>query len=51
MGDVGREMGALVKNANFAKNQLEFEKGMLHADTIMQQLEGFMEDTDISMRK
>ena len=49
LGNVGKEMGALVKDADFAKNQLEFEKGMLQADTIMQQLEGFMEDMDMSM--
>lgn len=51
LGSVGKEMGALVKHADFAKNQLEFEKGMLYADTIMQQLEGFMEDTDLSMEE
>ena len=48
LGNVGKEMGALVKNANFAKNQLEFEKGMLQADNVMQQLEDFLDGTGMS---
>ena len=51
LGNVGKEMGALVKNANFAKNQLEFEKGMLQADNVMQQLEDFLDDTGMSLEE
>ena len=51
LGNVGKEMGALVKGADFAKNQLDFEKGMLQADTVMQQLEGFLDDTGMSLEE
>ena len=51
LGNVGKEMGALVKNANFAKNQLEFEKGMLQADNVMQQLEDFLDGTGMSLEE
>jgi len=51
LGNVGKEMGDLVKTTNFAKNQLEFEKGMMQADSVMQQLEGFMESTGMSMEE
>ena len=51
LGNVGKEMGALVKNADFAKNQLEFEKGMLQADNVMQQLEDFLDGTGMSLEE
>ena len=51
LGNVGKEMGALVKGANFAQNQLDFEKGMLQADNVMQQLEGFLDDTGMSLEE
>ncbi len=49
LGSVGKEMGALVKGADFVHNQVEFQKGMLQADNIMQQLEGFMDTMDLTM--
>ena len=48
MGNVGKEVSAVAKTANFAKNQLAFEKGMLASETAMEQLEGFLEDSGMS---
>lgn len=51
LGNVGKEMGTLVQKTKFAKNQLEFQKGMLQADAVMQQLEGFLDDTGMAMEE
>ena len=51
LGNVGKEMGALVNSANFAQNQLDFEKGMMQADSVMEQLEGFLDDTGMSIEE
>ncbi|MCC8138379.1 MAG: hypothetical protein LIO76_10080 [Clostridiales bacterium] len=48
MGDVGTELTKVNKSVNFAKNQLEFEKGMMAAENAMSQLEDFMEDAGMS---
>lgn len=48
MGNVGKEVSKVTTSANFAKNQLAFEKGMLSAETAMDQLEGFLEDAGMS---
>lgn len=51
MGNVGKEVSAITRNANFAKNQLAFEKGMLSAETAMSQLESFLEDSGLSFEQ
>lgn len=48
MGNVGKEVSKVTVSANFAKNQLAFEKGMLSAESAMDQLEGFLEDAGMS---
>lgn len=48
LGNVGKEVSKVTAGANFAKNQLAFEKGMLSAETAMGQLEGFMEDAGMA---
>ena len=48
MGSVGKEVSKVTKSANFAKNQLDFEKGMLAAEAAMDQLEGFMEQSGMA---
>ena len=54
MGAMGKEVAKVAKSTNYAKNQMEFEKGMASAEMAMDQLESFMEDagmgfTDIEM--
>ena len=54
MGNMGKEISKVAQTTNFAKNQMEFEKGMMSAEMAMDQLESFMEDagmgfTDIEM--
>ena len=44
MGRMGKEVSKVAQSTNFAKNQMEFEKGMTAAEMAMEQLEGFMED-------
>ena len=48
MGNVGKEVSAVAKNASFAKNQLAFEKGMLSSETAMSQLEDFLEESGMA---
>lgn len=48
MGNVGKEITSVTKNASFAKNQLEFEKGMMAAEDAMGQLEDFLEDSGMA---
>ena len=48
MGSVGKEVAGVTKSANFAKNQLNFEKGLVAAEMAMDQLESFMEDSGMS---
>lgn len=48
MGNVGKEVSKVTASANFAKNQLAFEKGMMSAESAMDQLEGFLEDAGMS---
>lgn len=48
MGNVGKEVSKVTKNANFAKNQLAFEKGMLSAEAAMDQLEEFLEGSGMA---
>ena len=44
MGNMGKEVSKVASGTNFAKNQMEFEKGMASAEMAMEQLETFMED-------
>ena len=44
MGNMGKEISKVAQTTNFAKNQMEFEKGMMSAEMAMDQLESFMED-------
>ncbi len=44
MGTMGREVAKVANSTNFARNQMEFEKGMASAEMAMDQLESFMED-------
>lgn len=48
MGNVGMEVSKVVKTANFAQNQMMFEKGMASAEGAMSQLEDFLEDSGMS---
>ena len=48
LGSVGKEVGKISAAANFAKNQLAFEQGMLAADSAMEQLEDFLEGAGMS---
>ena len=54
MGNMGKEIAKVARSTNYAKNQMEFEKGMASAEMAMDQLESFMEDagmgfTDIEL--
>lgn len=51
MGNVGKEVSNVAKSTNFAKNQLEFEKGMVSAESAMGQLEDFLEDSGMSFEQ
>ena len=44
MGNMGKEVAKVASGTNFARNQMEFEKGMASAEMAMEQLESFMED-------
>ena len=44
MGAMGKEVAKVAKSTNYAKNQMECEKGMASAEMAMEQLESFMED-------
>lgn len=48
MGNVGIEVSKVAQTANFAQNQLAFEKGMLSAESAMSQLENFLEGAGMS---
>ena len=48
LGRVGKEVTKISAAANFAKNQLAFEQGMMAAETAMGQLEDFLEDAGMS---
>lgn len=48
MGDVGKEVSKVTGGTDFVKNQLAFQKGMLSAETAMDQLEGFLEDSGMA---
>ena len=48
MGNVGKELTKVSNTANFAKNQLSFQKGVLSAEAAMDQLEDFMEEAGMS---
>jgi len=48
LGRVGKEVSQIAASANFAKNQLAFEQGMMAAETAMGQLEDFLEDAGMS---
>jgi len=51
MGAIGKEIGTLMSSANFAKNQAAFEMGMMKMDEMLSQMEGLMEDTDMSLNE
>ena len=51
MGAIGKEIGTLMNSANFAKNQAAFEMGMMKMDEMLSQMEGLMEDTDMSLNE
>lgn len=48
MGNVGKEVSKVTKSTNFVKNQLAFERGMMSAETAMDQLEGFLENSGMA---
>lgn len=48
MGNVGKEVSKVTKATQFLKNQMDFEKGMLSAETAMEQLEGFLEGSGMA---
>ena len=48
LGRVGKEVKKISAAANFAKNQLAFEQGMMAAESAMGQLEDFLEGAGMS---
>ena len=51
MGNVGEEVTKVAKTANFAQNQMAFEKGMMASEAAMDQLESFLEDSGMAFEQ